>query len=55
MKTFSLGVSNMGKKDPKRNWTDNKIHFFALRRRDPVQQPLLNEVHYELKQKWLRA
>ena len=36
------------------NCTDNKIHFFALRRRDPAQQPLLNEIHYELKQKWLR-
>jgi hypothetical protein len=30
-----------------------KIHFFALRRRDPMQQPLLNQVPYELKQKWL--
>ena len=36
------------------NLTANKIHFFALRRRDPTQQPLLNEVYYELKQKWLR-
>ena len=36
------------------NFAVNKIHFFALRRRDPTQQPLLNEVHYELKQKWLR-
>lgn len=32
----------------------NQIHFFALRRRDPTQQPLLNKVHYELKQKWLQ-
>ena len=36
------------------NITANKIHFFALRRREPNQQPLLNEVQYELKQKWLR-
>lgn len=35
------------------NFNANKIHFFALRRREPTQQPLLNEVHYELKQKWL--
>ena len=35
------------------NFNANNIHFFALRRRDPMQQPLLNEVHYELKQKWL--
>ena len=37
------------------NFHANKIHFFALRRRDPMQQSLLNEVHYELKQKWLRS
>jgi hypothetical protein len=37
------------------NFGINKIHFFALRRRDPTQQPLLNEVQYELKQKWLRG
>lgn len=36
------------------NLTTQKIHFFALRRREPTQQPLLNEIHYELKQKWLR-
>jgi len=36
------------------NFTANKIHFFALRRREPAEQPLLTEVHYELKQKWLR-
>ena len=36
------------------NFTANRIHFFALRRLDPIRQPLLNEVHYELKQKWLR-
>jgi hypothetical protein len=37
------------------NFIANNILFFALRRRDPKQQPLLNEVHYELKQKWLRS
>lgn len=35
------------------NLNANKIHFYALRRRDPMQQPLLNQDHYELKQKWL--
>jgi hypothetical protein len=35
------------------NFEAAMIHFFALRRRDPMQQPLLQEVHYELKQKWL--
>ena len=35
------------------NANTKQIHFFALRRQDPAQQPLLNEVHYELNQKWL--
>jgi hypothetical protein len=35
------------------NLNTHKIAFFALRRRDPMQQPLLNQVDYELKQKWL--
>lgn len=29
------------------------IHFYALRRRDPNQQPLLHQIPYALKQKWL--
>jgi putative transposase len=33
--------------------TQNKISFFALRRRDPMEQPLLSQVDYELQQKWL--
>ena len=31
------------------------IYFFALRRFEPNVQPLLNEVHYEPKQKWLTS
>lgn len=29
------------------------IQFYALRRREPTQQPLLKQVHYQLKPKWL--
>ena len=35
------------------NLDSHTIYFFALRRFEPNLQPLLNEVHYEPKQKWL--
>jgi hypothetical protein len=35
------------------NLDTHTIYFFALRRLEPNVQPLLNEVRYEPKQKWL--
>lgn len=37
------------------NLDTHTIYFFALRRFEPNVQPLLNEVHYEPKQKWLTS
>jgi hypothetical protein len=37
------------------NLDTHTISFFALRRLEPNVQPLLNEVHFEPKQKWLTS